>query len=381
VSQIFDDILATETLKNSREKFLNRDISLASSFSGTNYPASPYVGQQCFRTDFGKLFVCKAITPSQIWEEIGSGSRFGIATGTANALVVDFTPDVTLVDGISILVRALYANTNTTPTIALDGNSPKSIVKKGGSPLEVGDIAASGYILQLSYDLINNRWELLNPAISSSTVSFTTYKYLATEGQVTFTGSDFNGSVLSYTLGLIQVFLNGILLDKTDYTATTGVSIVLNSGCTVLDEVVIQSFKKFDIADTYTKAEVDGKITEFPTVIHTWTKTQSGAQVSLTSSSNHIATDASLGNNFIHNITEDTTLDNPSNVIAGTDYKWTFIQHASSAKTLALGSNFKTADGKAFVGISTTVGAINTLVGYAETATSIIVSMIKKGIA
>jgi len=101
----------------------------------------------------------------------------------------------------------------------------------------------------------------------------------------------------------------------------------------------------------------------------------------LSSSSNHIATDCDNGNNFSHTMTENTTLDNPSNIVAGTYYTWTITQHASSAKTLALGSYFKTADGAAFSGISTTVGAVNTIYGYAKTTTAIDINIIKNGVA
>jgi hypothetical protein len=61
------------------------------------------------------------------------------------------------------------------------------------------------------------------------TVSHTTYT--ATGGspaQDTFTGADDNGDGLSYVAGFLDVYLNGVLLvDTTDYTATSGTSVVL----------------------------------------------------------------------------------------------------------------------------------------------------------
>jgi hypothetical protein len=53
------------------------------------------------------------------------------------------------------------------------------------------------------------------------------------------------------------VFVNGVSLDSTDYTATNGTSVVLASGAALNDEVVIVAFKSFTVADTYTKGEVD----------------------------------------------------------------------------------------------------------------------------
>lgn len=71
-------------------------------------------------------------------------------------------------------------------------------------------------------------------------------------------------------------------------------------------------------------------------------QTFSGAQkcgiTSVTSASNHIAIDLSLNNCFSHTLTEDTTLDNPTNITAGQSGAIYFTQHASSPKTLAFGT-------------------------------------------
>lgn len=88
---------------------------------------------------------------------------------------------------------------------------------------------------------------------------------------------------------------------------------------------------------------------------NTFTKAQSVTPVALTSSSNHIATDASQSNIYTHSLTENTTLDNPTNLVAGTYYTWVFTQNASAAKTLALGNLFVPL-GTAFT-ITTTLSA------------------------
>jgi len=48
--------------------------------------------------------------------------------------------------------------------------------------------------------------------------------------------------VPSYTVGYIDVYRNGVRLVSTDYTATTGTTVVLNNACTVGDAVVTESF-------------------------------------------------------------------------------------------------------------------------------------------
>ena len=70
------------------------------------------------------------------------------------------------------------------------------------------------------------------------------YNYTATEGQTIFTGADNNSNTLSYLVGYIHVFYNGVLLAPTDYTATNGTSVVLTDPLTAGDLIQIESFIK-----------------------------------------------------------------------------------------------------------------------------------------
>ena len=71
------------------------------------------------------------------------------------------------------------------------------------------------------------------------------FLYTATAGQTAFSGNDDNSDFLSYVVGAIHVFLNGILLDpETDYTATNGALLTLVSAAAVNDYIQIFSFKK-----------------------------------------------------------------------------------------------------------------------------------------
>ena len=53
--------------------------------------------------------------------------------------------------------------------------------------------------------------------------------FTATASQTTFSAT--------YNVGYVQVFVNGVLLNGTDYTATNGTSVVLGVGCNVGDIV------------------------------------------------------------------------------------------------------------------------------------------------
>lgn len=78
-----------------------------------------------------------------------------------------------------------------------------------------------------------------------------------------------------------------------------------------------------------------------------WTKQQNFNETSLTSTSNSIAWDLDDNQVVKHIATENTTLANPTNQKAGATYIFTYVQHASSAKTLAFGSAYKWAGGTA----------------------------------
>lgn len=69
--------------------------------------------------------------------------------------------------------------------------------------------------------------------------SVTEYKYTASGGQTTFTGSDDNTNVLSYTVGQVEVYVNGY--QYTNFTATDGTSVVLGDPATAGDFVVIMN--------------------------------------------------------------------------------------------------------------------------------------------
>lgn len=87
-------------------------------------------------------------------------------------------------------------------------------------------------------------------AVSASTNSVKTYEYVATAGQTTFSGADANSETLEYTLGLLEVQINGLVLRPgEDYTASSGTSVVLVSAAAVNDEVQIDVYDSFAMAD------------------------------------------------------------------------------------------------------------------------------------
>lgn len=85
------------------------------------------------------------------------------------------------------------------------------------------------------------------------------FVYQATSGQTSFSGSDADSKVLTYADSLyMDVYQNGVLLKPTtDYTATTGTSVVLTTGASLNDVVEMVAYDVFGVANTYTKTESD----------------------------------------------------------------------------------------------------------------------------
>ena len=89
---------------------------------------------------------------------------------------------------------------------------------------------------------------------SSGTSQYTRYTYTATGGQTTFSAT--------YTVGYVNVFLNGVMLAPADYTATNGTSIVLATGAVAGDIVDILAWSLSEIP-TVQASNVTG---DFPVV-------------------------------------------------------------------------------------------------------------------
>ncbi len=95
-------------------------------------------------------------------------------------------------------------------------------------------------------------------ASSASVATLATFEFVATSGQTVFSGNDANGASLSYVAPALIVTLNGVRLRPgDDYTATNGTSITLVSAAALNDELVVDAFGSFLVANTYTIAQAD----------------------------------------------------------------------------------------------------------------------------
>lgn len=162
--------------------------------------------------------------------------------------------NVLTVDGSTITISENMAAAGSSVALTFTGQGVYGAFngsKDGPGTDNDGDALATGALYFNTTDNAMRIYDGANwiAASAAGSASILIYKYLASGGQQTFSGTDANGASLSYTTNNILVFLNGVKLDATDFTATSGTSVVLGSGATASDEIVIVSFKSFTTAD------------------------------------------------------------------------------------------------------------------------------------
>lgn len=116
-----------------------------------------------------------------------------------------------------------------------------------------------------------NRW---TKVISASTVNIT--------------GLDDNSTNLSFTPGLEQVYINGVFIDESSYTATSGSAVVLDEAVFSTDLVEVLWLENLVVADTYSKAQSDARYLSLSTASSTY--------LTIASASGIYATQADLDN-------------------------------------------------------------------------------------
>ena len=158
------------------------------------------------------------------------------------------------VDGFQTFAAAGVSNGETVRYCIEDGTSNfelgAGVYTHSGTTLTrvVSESSNSGNAINLSGDAI-----VFITAIAADLqpTTFTTSVFTATANQTTFT--------VSYTVGFVEVFLNGAKLSAADFTATNGTSIVLASGATVGDTLDVVAYGTQTIANVYTQTQSDAR--------------------------------------------------------------------------------------------------------------------------
>ena len=139
------------------------------------------------------------------------------------------------------------------------------------------------------------------------------YQYTATAGQTTFSGTDLGNLTLTYTdNNFVDVFQNGVLLKGggTDYTATSGTSVVLATGASVSDVIEIIVYDVFSVGNFYNRTDSDSRY------VNVDTDTMTGA---LVNNAGIVVDNITIDGQEIDVSSGDLTLDVAGNIILDAD--------------------------------------------------------------
>jgi hypothetical protein len=165
------------------------------------------------------------------------------------------------VDGVAGSTAAAQA-AQAAAEAALDSFDDRYLGSKSTPPTldNDGNALITGALYWNSVDGAMYAWTGSAWGSISSTAAIYRYRFTASGGETSVSGTDANGLTLSYIPGKEQVYLNGILLVRTsDYTASTGTSITSLAALAAGDIVEIITFTAFDLATAIDKALFDAK--------------------------------------------------------------------------------------------------------------------------
>jgi hypothetical protein len=179
-----------------------------------------------------------------------------------NAVAGQISPtnNISTLAGVSAAITTVATNINNfqdfADTYFVGNNAPS------GSNLGLGD---------LWFDTANNVMKVYGSGgfqSAGSSVNGTAERKEYTVG--TSSGSYTSGSLTTfpatYDPTFCDVYLNGIKLAPSDFTATDGANVVLASAAATGDSISIVSFGTFSLADHYNKTQVDAFIDDVETL-------------------------------------------------------------------------------------------------------------------
>jgi hypothetical protein len=207
---------------------------------GTNLPTDSAIlnalNNATIATDQATIATTKASETST--SATNSETSYQNSLASANASEISRqASDASLYDFKGRYFQALAS----APTVDLNGN-----------PIDAGD---------MYFDTTLNEIRVYDGVVwksAGSTVNGTSQRqsFIATAGQTTFTISG------GYDATFADVYLNGTkLVNGTDVDISSGTDIVLTVGAVAGDNVDVVAYGAFEIANTYTKGEIDASLT------------------------------------------------------------------------------------------------------------------------
>lgn len=210
----------------------NTRIQLKKSLSPGAVPSSLLDGEIAINTADGILFYKD---PSNVIRTIQTDTKtnaYSTINVNSSLLIATSNNDILSISGngaISITGDSLNDS-------ILIGVKDSSVTEKGvvqlydGVDSDSSTLAATANSVSRAYELANSAFSAFNGTL---TTNYKTQEFTATANQTSFTITD--GYIPEY----ISVHLNGVLLDSSDYSATNGTTLVLNSGATSGDTISV----------------------------------------------------------------------------------------------------------------------------------------------
>jgi len=241
---------------------LNEPVSeidtVANSIANVNTVGTNIASVQTVAGVAGNVNTVAGIAPN-VTTVAGISANVTTVAGVAPSVttVAGISGNVTTVAGISSNVTTVAGVASDIPIVAANvadisnfadvyqgAKSTPPTLRNDGGALQIGDLYFNS-VSNAMFVYASTGWV---PAGSSVNGTSRRFRYIATAGQTTFSGSDSNGNTMAYDAGFVDVYLNGVRLDQTDYTATSGTSIVLASAAALNDELNIVAFGTFSVA-------------------------------------------------------------------------------------------------------------------------------------
>lgn len=204
------------------------------------------------------------------------------------------TSSPSLVSGTNTSVSGTWpaqaVNVTSFPASSLTGSVSLTTQVSGILPVANGGSGTSTPSLVAGSNVsITGSWPNQTINATAFPTTYTRTTFTATSGQTSFT--------VTYTVGSVQVYLNGVFLATTDYTATSGTAIVLATGANT-----------GDIVDVVSLGTLSGSINLATQVIGTLAIANGGTgQTSGTAAFNALSPITSTGDLIIGNGTNSAT--------------------------------------------------------------------------
>jgi hypothetical protein len=193
-------------------------------------------------TEWVPLNTTGNLVNSTRWQKVMTGGETSLSGNDDSGESLIYTPgyEQVYLNGVLLARDVDYTATTGTTITGLTALTAGHIVEIiAYNNINVGNTYTQG---QIDNKIANTFTRWIDTLSASATV---------------LSGLDDNSTTLSYTPGLEQVYVNGILLLPSEYTATSGSSVVLSEAAVENDVIQIYTLKNFRVPNTYTIGQTD----------------------------------------------------------------------------------------------------------------------------